>query len=306
MERKQSESGSSAADARGAKTFAAFDYALRVVWITLTVLGVGLLIIALSGVDMAALDEHEVFRYRTQAAVAVIALCLIADHVFRRRRKRLADAEALTADAAARGDFVLSVDPDADQRAVETAAAISGAREVARDRSRYRFRAALIAAAFMAAGGAAFWHDHITHDIPNAVAVPAAFVEAKCHGRGRIGAGPYMAVGYQFVSRSTTPRSSGMTCLLDKCEPEKAPAPVLDTEYKRVAYATLAACEAALPAVRAARAATTVWTGDKDPNAAVRARFTPEREQPPYFLLWLPAVVGGVVLLVLVTTRRSR
>ena len=53
---------------------------------------------------------------------------------------------------------------------------------------------------------------------------------------------------------------------------------------------------------------TTVWTGDKDPNASVRARFTPERDKPPYFLLWFPATVAAVVLLIsaFARTRHAR
>jgi hypothetical protein len=39
--------------------------------------------------------------------------------------------------------------------------------------------------------------------------------------------------------------------------------------------------------------------GDQDPNAAVRARFTPPlRDPPPYFLLWVPLSAAAIVLLV--------
>ncbi len=63
-------------------------------------------------------------------------------------------------------------------------------------------------------------------------------------------------------------------------------------------HSSLAECQAALPQVLALQAPTTVWTGDKDPNAAVRARFTPQRDPPLYFLLWVPLLVAATVLLV--------
>ena len=117
-----------------------------------------------------------------------------------------------------------------------------------------------------------------------------------------------MSIGYEFPSQSTSVRVSGMKCLLDNCEPEKKPPQYMDTEHKRVFYASLQECTAALPAVLASRASTTVWTGDKDPNASVRARFTPERDKPPYFLLWFPSAVAVVVLLLsgFWRTRRAR
>jgi MFS family permease len=37
----------------------------------------------------------------------------------------------------------------------------------------------------VAGGGAAFWHDHITHEIPNAVPVAAKFVSAACVDRAK-------------------------------------------------------------------------------------------------------------------------
>jgi hypothetical protein len=107
-----------------------------------------------------------------------------------------------------------------------------------------------------------------------------------------------MSIGYEFPSQSTTMRAPQMKCLLDNCEPEKKPPQYMDTANNNVFYASLQQCVAALPAVLASKAPATVWTGDKDPNASVRARFTPERDTPPYFLLWLPAAVAAVVLLI--------
>lgn len=286
-----------ASAARGEKAFAVFDYAIKVVKVSVVVLGVMLVAIALSGVDMAHMDEHEVFRYRTHAAFALIVGYLLIDYLLARRRaNRAADAVARSAATNARSDFALSIDPDADRRAAEAATAIAA--HSARPKRGYAVE--FMALAFVAAGGAAFWHDHINHEIPNPVAVPAKFVDAKCVERsGRtVVVGPHMLIGYEFPSQSTSVRASGMTCLLDNCEPEKKPPQYMDTEYKRVFYASVSECNAALPAVLAAKAPVTVWTGDKDPNASVRARFTAEREKPPYFLLWFPSVVAAFVLLI--------
>ncbi len=165
-----------------------------------------------------------------------------------------------------------------------------------------------MALAFVAAGGAAFWHDHVSNEIPNPVAVVGTFTSASCVDRSRKGVGPHMAIGYEFPSQSTRERVPQTQCLLSDCGPETKPPQVMDTEYKKVFYASVQECSAALPAVLASKAPTTVWTGDKDPNASVRARFTPEREPPPYFLLWFPAAVAAVVLLIsgLVRARRVR
>ena len=79
--------------ARGEKAFAIFDYAIKVVKVSFVVLGAMLVIIALSGVDMANADEHEVFRYRMYAAPVVIVGYLLIDYLIGRRRAlRAADA----------------------------------------------------------------------------------------------------------------------------------------------------------------------------------------------------------------------
>jgi hypothetical protein len=306
---KKTDAAEAPSAARGEKAFAVFDYAITVVKVSVVVLGIMLVIIALSGVDMARMDEHEVFRYRMYAApVLIVGVLLIHYLLGRRRANRAADAVARSDAASVRNEFALSIDPDADRHAIEAAAA--RAADAARPKRGYAVE--FMALAFVAAGGAAFWHDHISNEIPNPVAVPAKFVSAKCVDRSssRIGGSvaPHMSIGYEFVSQSTSVRSSGMTCLLDNCEPEKKPRQYMDTEYKRVFYASLSACNAALPAVLAAKAPVTVWTGDKDPNASVRARFTPERDTPPYFLLWFPAAVAGVVLLIsgFARTRRAK
>ena len=300
----------SASAARGEKVFAVVDYAVKVVKVSVVVLGLMLLAVALSGVDMARLDEHEIFRYRMVAAPALIIGYLLIDHLLARRRTERtaaqAEAEARRGAAQTRTEFVLSIDPEADRRAAQ-AAAQANQRSQARPQRGYTVE--LMALAFVAAGGAAFWHDHLSNEIPNAVAVPATFVSAKCVERsGRsVVVGPHMSIGYEFVSLSTSVRESGMTCLLENCEAEKKPPQPMDTEYNKVFYASLSQCQAALPAVLAAKAPTTVWTGDKDPNASVRARFTPERDKPPYFLLWFPSAVAAVVLLVSAAARwRSR
>lgn len=253
--------------ARGEKAFAVFDYAIKVAKVSVVVLGIMLVAIALSGVDMARMDEHEVFRYRMYAVPALIVGYLLIDYVLAGRRATRA-AEARAHNAQRKRGY-----------AVE-----------------------LMALAFVAAGGAAFWHDHMSHEIPNPVAVPAKFVSAKCVDQSsrRIGGsvGPHMSLGYEFPSLSTSVRAPEMKCLLANCELEKSPPQYMDAEYKKVFYASLAECQAALPAVLAAKAPVTVWTGDKDPNASVRARFTPEREKPPYFLLWFPSAVAACVLLI--------
>ena len=298
-----------ASAARGEKAFAVFDYAIKVVKVSLVVLGIMIVAIALSGVDMAHMDEHEVFRYRMYAAPALIVGYLLIDYLLARRRaSRAADAAARSAAASPRGEFALSVDPDADRRAAEAATALAA--HNARPKRGYAVE--FMALAFVAAGGASFWHDHMSNEIPNAVAIPANFVDAKCFDRSssRIGGSvsPHMSIGYEFPSQSTSVRTSGMTCLLENCEPEKKPPQYMDTEYKKVFYASVSECNAALPAVVEAKAPTTVWTGDKDPNASVRARFTAEREKPPYFLLWWPSVVAAVMLLIsgFARTRRAR
>jgi len=273
---KQKVAETNASAARGVKAFAVFDYAIKVVKVSVVVLGLIIVAIALSGVDMARLDEHEIFRYRMVAAPAIIIGYLLIDYLLAGRR--------------------------ADQPA-------AAANEASQARPKRSYAVEFMALAFVAAGGVAFWHDHTSNAIPNAVAVPAKFVSAKCVDRSARTAvvGPHMSIGYEFVSRSTRVRESGVTCLLDNCEAEKKPPEYTDTEYNRVFYASLSQCQAALPAVLAARAPTTVWTGDKDPNASVRARFTPERDQPPYFLLWFPSAVSAVMLLIsAVARRRSR
>lgn len=306
---KKPDADAAAPPARGEKAFAIFDFAIKVVKVSLVVLGIGIVIIALSGVDMARADEHEVFRYRMYAAPVVIVGYLLIDYLLGRRRQ-IAATDAVTRSKAvtAQDQFVLSIDPAADRRSAEAAAA----REANKARPKRGYAVELMALAFVAAGGAAFWHDHMNNEIANPVAVPAKFVSAKCVDRTirRIGGSvsPHMLIGYEFPSQSTSVRVSGMTCLLDNCEPEKKPAQYMDTASKQVFYTSLSECSAALPAVLASIAPTTVWTGDKDPYASVRARFTPERDSPPYFLLWLPSVVAAIVLLIsgFVRTRRTR
>ena len=306
---KKPDADAAAPPARGEKAFAIFDFAIKVVTVSLVVLGIGIVIIALSGVDIARADEHEVFRYRMYAAPVVIVGYLLIDYLLGRRRQ-IAATDAVTRSKAvtAQDQFVLSIDPAADRRSAEAAAA----RQANKARPKRGYAVELMALAFVAAGGAAFWHDHMNNEIANPVAVPAKFVSAKCVDRTirRIGGSvsPHMLIGYEFPSQSTGVRVSGMTCLLDNCEPEKKPAQYMDTASKQVFYTSLSECSAALPAVFASKAATTVWTGDKDPYASVRARFTPERDSPPYFLLWFPSVVAAIVLLIsgFVRTRRTR
>jgi len=256
---------------RGAKAFAAFDYLIRLVKVTLVVLAAVIAIIVVAGVDMAQLDEHPLLRFRFHAAAAAIVVWMLADWVYARYRRLLAEQHALDGTVAP-------------PRGGGAAMALS--------------------LALLAGGTVAFWHDHHSNEIVDAVAVPAAFVDARCIERSRR-SGPYMAIGYQFVSRSTRPLPAQTTCLLANCEPAAAAAPVLDTEYQRVPYASVEACREALPAVLAAKAPATVWTGDVDRNAAVRARFTPERGERPYFLLWIPALVAAVVLLASLWRRRG-
>jgi|GEM_PF-6159891 len=290
---------------RGEKAFAAFDYAIKAVKVTIVVLGIMIVVIALSGVDMARLDEHEIFQHRMVAAPAVIVSYLLFDYLLgRRRARRDAETAATLGTTVVAGDkFVLSIDPDADRRAAAVAAASKKKSEA---RPRRGFAAEFMTLAFVAAGGAAFWHDHMTHDIPNPVAVVGKFVGATCVDRPRRAVapvGPHMSIGYEYPSQSTQPRTSQVQCLLENCEPEKTPSQPLDTEYNKVFYLTLQDCQAALPAVLASKAPTTVWAGDKDMNAAVRARFTPERHTPPYFLLWIPLLVAAVILPVSVFLR---
>jgi len=283
--------------ARGERAFALIDYAIKVVKVSVVVLGIMLVAIALSGVELGRLDEHEIFRYRMYAAPALIVGVLLIDYLLARRlANRAVDPLARDGATSPRDAFALSIDPDAGRRLAEVAAA--SAADKARPKRGYAVE--LMALAFVAAGGTAFWHDHVSNEIPNPVAVPAKFVGATCVERsGRtVVVGPHMSIGYEFASQSTSVRASGMACLLDNCEPEKKPPQYTDTEYKRVFYASVSECNAALPAVLAAKAPVTVWTGDKDPNAAVRARFTAERERPPYFLLWFPSVVAAVMLLI--------
>ena len=295
--------------ARGEKAFAIFDYGIKVVKVSVVVLGIGIVVIALSGVDMVRADEHEVFRYRMYAAPVVIAGYLLIDYLLSRRSAlRAADAATRVDAAKARDQFVLSIDPAADRRSADAAAA----REANKVRPKRGYAAELMALTFVAAGGAAFWHDHMNSEIANSVAVPATFISAKCVDRTvrRIGGSvsPHMLIGYEFPSQSTSVRVSGTTCLLDNCEPENKATRYMDTESKQVFYTSLSDCQAALPAVLASKAPTTVWTGDKDPNASVRARFTPERDKPPYFLLWFPSAVAAIVLLIsgVVRTRSAR
>lgn len=265
-------------DNRSKKVFSAIDYLIKVAVVSLVVLGGMMVAIALSGVeDMGALDEHAVFRYRMVAALALIVGYLLVDYLLGRRR---ATAAVATGQA--------------------------GEQSPARPQRGYTVE--FMALAFVAAGGAAFWHDHLTHEIPKPVAVVGTFTGATCVDRSRKGVGPHMAIGYTFPSQSTRVRVPETQCLLSDCGPAQKPPQAMDTEYQKVFYASLQECRAALPAVLAAKAPTTVWTGDKDPNASVRARFTPEREPPPYFLLWFPAAVAAVVLLVsgLVRARRAR
>ena len=248
-----------------------FDYAIKVVVVALVVLGLMTLAIVLSGVDMASADEHEIFQYRMVAAPVIIVGYLLLDYLWNRHRMRLA--------AVAR-----SMDEDPPRRG---------------------YGAVLVSLVLVLAGGAAFWHDHITHEIPNAVPVAAKFVSAACVDRAKR-SGPHMSIGYEFPSRSTRVRPSMAECFVDKCESQTPPAQTMDTEHKRVFYSSLQECEAALPAVLASRAPATIWTGDKDPNAAVRARFTPERDPPPYFLLWVPAAVFVALLLFSIAQRTRR
>lgn len=254
-------------EARGAKVVRVFDFVVKAAWVALVVMGGGFVVIALSGVEMADADQHEIFRYRLPAAAVLIVGYLLVDHLLARRR----------------------------------AAAAGGGPMNTQARPRRGFAAALLALAFVAGGAAAFWHDHITHDLRNPVAVVGRFVSATCVDRTtrRIGGsiGPHMSIAYEFPSRSTRPRVSEMTCLLDNCEPTAAPPQPMATESKRVFYASLPECLAALPSVLELKAATTVWTGDPGPDATVRARFTPQRDPPPYFLLWVPLSVVAVVLL---------
>lgn len=244
-----------------------FAFAIKVAMVTLVVLGGMLVAVALSGVDLAALDEHEIFRYRMIAAPVLIVGYLLIDHWLARR----------------------------------AAAAAAGAQPQSRPHQGYT--AELIALALVAGGGALFWHDHVTHDIPDAVAVTGSFVGATCVDRRR-NTGPHMAIGYEFASRSTQLRAPSTQCLLADCGPAKVAHQPMDTEFKKVFYASVAECRAALPAVLAAKASTTVWTGDKDPQAAVRARFTPQRDTPPYFLLWLPATIAATIVVVSVVRRK--
>ena len=52
-----------ASAARGEKAFAVFDYAIKLAKVSVVVLGIMLVAIALSGVEMARMEEREVFRY---------------------------------------------------------------------------------------------------------------------------------------------------------------------------------------------------------------------------------------------------
>ena len=231
--------------ARGEKAFAVFDYAIKVVKVSLAVLGIMIISIALSGVDMARLDEHEVFRYRMHAAPVLITSYLLIDYrISRLRATRVAAAEKGNGAANARDDFVLSVDPDADRRAAETAAGNA----VSKARPKQGYAVELMALAFVTAGGAAFWHDHISNEIPDPVPVAAKFVSAKCVDRSssRIGGsvGPHMSIGYEFPSQSTSVRASETKCLLDNCEPANKPPQHMDTKYKRVFYASVLECRA--------------------------------------------------------------
>jgi len=264
--------------APGEKAFAVFAYAITVVKVSVVVMGISIVVTALSGVEYVLLDEHEVFRYRMHATVATIVACLFISHLLARRRARRAVDAASTVSPASRPNDYLAI---------------------------------FMALTFVAGGAAAFWHDHINHEIPNPVAVAGKFVSATCVARTTrvrriVSVGPHMSIGYEFPSQSTRPRDSGMQCLLDQCEPEKTPPQQLDIEYRRVFYETLQQCEAALPDVLELKAPATVWTGDKSPNASVRARFTPERDPPPYFLLWIPSVMAAVALLVFFGFRRMR
>ncbi|RZJ16432.1 MAG: hypothetical protein EOO54_17040 [Haliea sp.] len=238
-----------------------FDYAIKVVVATLVVLGLGIVIIELSGVDMAVADEHEIFRYRMHAAAAVVSGYLLVDYLLNRRRARLA--------------------------ALAESTGIP-------QRPRRSYGAVFFALGLLVAGGAAFWHDHMTHDIPNPVAVTARFAGATCVDRGKR-TGPYMAIAYEFPSQSARERPQEMKCFVDKCEGQNVPPQYMDTEHKRFFYASVEECRAALPSVLAAKAPATVWTGDKGTHETVRARFTPERDTPPYFLLWIPLLVALVV-----------
>ena len=275
IDREQSAAEENTSAARGDKVFAVVGYAIKVVKVSVVVLGLMLLAIALSGVDMARLDEHAVFQYRMVAAPVTVIGYLLIDGLLARRR---ADRAAV----GAAGNGVGKAPNDASHARPKRGWAVES-----------------LALLVVAAGGVAFWHDHLSNEIPDAVATPAKFVSATCVERSsrKVVVGPHMSIGYEFVSRSTSVRASGAQCLLDNCEAEQKPATYTDTEYKRVFYASLSECQAALPAVLAAKAPTTVWTGDKDPNASVRARFTPERDPPPYFLLWVPLLVATLVLL---------
>ena len=290
-EEKKLTTDEAARDARGAKTFALLDIVVKTAVVTLVVFGIIMAVIALSGVDMAQADEHEIFRYRTPAAVAIIVGYLLIDWRLGRRRSHRA-AEAAEA---ARYSSAAAASLDAKQAHPKRGYAVE-----------------MMALAFVAGGGAAFWHDHITHEIPNPKAVPATFVSAACADRTyrRIGGSvaPHMSIIYEFVSLSTSARPQEMTCFTDSCESEKTPKQYKDTVEKKAFFASKPACETDLPAVLAAKSPTTVWTGDVSPNAPVRARFTPEREEPPNFLLWFPGAVAAVMLLIsgLARVRSSR
>jgi hypothetical protein len=257
-----------AAQARGAKVFGALDFVVKAALAGLVVMGGGVVVMALSGVQMADADQHEIFQYRLPAAAVLIVGYLLVDHLLARRRAAVATG----------GPTVTPVQP------------------------KQGFAAEALALVFVAGGAAAFWHDHITHDIPNAVAVVGRFVSATCVDRStrRIGGGisPHMAIAYEFPSRSTRARVSEITCFVDDCGPKVASTPRMDTAVKQSFYASLPECQAALPDVLALKSPTTVWTGDKGLDATVRARFTPQRDAPPYFLLWVPLSVAAVVLLV--------
>ena len=308
---KQPPTGATASASSGEKAFAIFDYAITVAKVSVVVLGIMIFIIALSGVDMGRLDEHELFQYRMYAAPVVIVGYLLLDYLIRRRRAQAAtDAAARTGVIEAEKKFVLSIDRDADRRAARTAAT----KDANPTPPKTGYAAEFVALVLVAVGAGVLWHDHRNNEIPNAVAVVGEFVSATCVDQPNRGAGvgvvvgPHMSIRYQFPSQSTSARVPQMKCFLDNCEPEKAPRQYMDTADNRVFYLTLADCKAALPAVLAAKASVTMWTGDKDPNASIRARFTPKRATPPYLLLWIPLVVAAVVLLTsgFMRVRRAR
>ena len=156
------------------------------------------MVIALSGVEMADVNEHPMFRYRMSAVtVAIIGSLLVDCLLARRRARRAADAAPTPSPSPSHPDLERG------------------------------YAAEFMAFVFIAGGAAALWHDHITHDIPNPVAVVGKFFGARCIDRtyklNGQSIGPHMTMAYEFPSQSTRASMSQTKCLLDSCEPVKAP-----------------------------------------------------------------------------------